>query len=64
MMRTGWFKFYRRIFDNPICTKDAEHFFVWCYLLAEAEFEDGERVLFQNEEITLKKGQLLRTINH
>lgn len=62
-MRTGWFKFYRRIFDNPICTKDAEHFFVWCYLLAEAEFEDGERVLFQNEEITLKKGQLLRTIN-
>lgn len=63
MMRTGWFKFYRQIFDNPICTKDAEHFFVWCYLLAEAEFEDGERVLFQNEEITLKKGQLLRTIN-
>ena len=63
MMRTGWFKFHRQIFDNPICTKDAEHFFVWCYLLAEAEFEDGERVLFQNEEITLKKGQLLRTIN-
>lgn len=63
MGRTGWFKFHRQIFDNPICTKDAEHFFVWCYLLAEAEFEDGERVLFQNEEITLKKGQLLRTIN-
>lgn len=62
-MRTGWFKFYRQIFDNPICTKDAEHFFVWCYLLSEAEFEDGDRVLFQNEEITLKKGQLLRTIN-
>ena len=62
MMRTGWFKFYRRIFDNPICTKDAEHFFVWCYLLAEAEFEDGERVLFQNEEIVLEKGQLLRTV--
>lgn len=62
MMRTGWFKFYRQIFDNPICTKDAEHFFVWCYLLAEAQFEEGERVLFQNEEIVLEKGQLLRTI--
>ena len=62
MLRTGWFKFYRQIFDNPICTKDAEHFFVWCYLLTEAQHEDGKRVLFQNEEIVLEKGQLLRTI--
>lgn len=60
-MRTGWFKFHRQIFDNPICTKDAEHFFVWCYILNEAKYEDGERVLFKNEEITLSKGQLLKT---
>ena len=39
-MRVGWFKFHRQIFDNPICTKDAEHFFVWCYLLTEAQHED------------------------
>ena len=52
MLRTGWFKFHRQIFDNPICTKDAEHFFVWCYLLTEAYHEYGERALFQNKEIT------------
>lgn len=60
-MRTGWFKFHRQIFDNPICTKDAEHFLLWCYILSEAKYEDGERVLFKNEEITLSKGQLLKT---
>lgn len=60
-MRVGWFKFHRQIFDNPICTKDAEHFFVWCYLLAEAQHEDGERALFQNKEIILERGQLLKT---
>ena len=59
-MRTGWFKFHRQIFDNPICTKDAEYFFVWCFLLAEAKFEE-ERTLFKNQEIILKKGQLKTT---
>ena len=62
MLRTGWFKFYRQIFDNPICTKDAEYFFVWCYLLTEAHHEDGERALFQNKEIVLERGQLLKTV--
>lgn len=62
MLRTGWFKFYRQIFDNPICTKDAEHFFVWCYLLTEAQHEDGKHALFQNKEIVLERGQLLKTI--
>lgn len=60
-MRTGWFKFHRQMLDNPICIKDAETFLVWCYILTEAKYEDGERVLFKNEEITLSKGQLLKT---
>lgn len=59
-MRVGWFKFHRQIFDNPVCTKDAEYFFVWCYILTEAKFEE-ERVLFKKEEITLTKGQLITT---
>ena len=62
MLRTGWFKFHRQIFDNPICTKDSEHFFVWCYLLTEAQHEDGKRALFQNKEIVLERGQLLKTV--
>lgn len=60
-MRTGWFKFHRQIFDNPVCTKDAEYFFVWCYILSEAAYEES-RVLFKNEEIILSKGQLLTTV--
>lgn len=59
-MRTGWFKVHRQVFDNPICTKDAEYFFVWCYLLSEARYEE-ERVLFGKEEILLEKGQLITT---
>ena len=59
-LHAGWFKFYRQIFDNPICTKDSEYFFVWCYILTEVKYEE-ERALFKNEEIVLKKGQLLTT---
>lgn len=62
-MRIGWFKFYRQIFDNPICTKDAEYFFVWLYILTEARFEET-RDLFKNEEIILAKGQLLTTVKY
>ena len=60
-MHVGWSKFHRQIFDNPVCTKDAEYFFVWCYILTEAKYEE-ERALFKNEEIVLQKGQLLITI--
>lgn len=60
-MHVGWFKFHRQIFDNPICTKDSEYFFVWCYILTEAKYEEGERVWFKNKEITLSRGQLLKT---
>lgn len=61
VMKSGWFKFYRNTFDNPICTKDSEYFFVWCYLLSEAAYEE-KRVIFKNEEILLKKGQTITTV--
>lgn len=57
----GWFKFHRKIFDNPVCNKDSEHFYVWCWILANAKYEDGERALFKNEDIVLQKGQLITT---
>lgn len=56
----GWFKFHRKIFENPICNKDSEYFHVWCWILANAEFEE-KRVLFGGEDIVLQKGQMITT---
>lgn len=56
----GWFKFHRKIFENPICNKDSEHFHVWCWILANAEFEE-KRVLFGGKDIILQKGQMITT---
>lgn len=57
-MRSGWFKFHRQIFDNPICTKDSEYFYVWVWILSEANYEET-RAWFKNKDIVLQKGQLL-----
>lgn len=62
-MHSGWFKFHRKIFDNPICTKDSDHFYLWCYLLAEACCEE-QRAIFKNEDIILKRGQLITTTKY
>lgn len=61
LVMNGWFKFHRKIFDNPVCNKDSEYFYVWCWILANAKYEDGERELFQNEDFVLQKGQLITT---
>ena len=60
-MHSGWFKFHRQIFDNPICAKDAEYFFVWVWILSEANYEET-RVWFKNKDIVLEKGQLLTSV--
>ncbi|MCI8378706.1 MAG: Rrf2 family transcriptional regulator [Lachnospiraceae bacterium] len=56
----GWFKFHRKIFENPICNKDSEYFHVWCWILANVEFEE-KRVLFGGNDIILQKGQMITT---
>lgn len=56
----GWFKFHRKIFENPICNKDSEHFHVWCWILANAEFEE-RRMLFAGKERVIEKGQFITT---
>jgi len=58
----GWFKFHRKTFDNPVCNKDPEYFYVWCWILANAKYEEGERELFKNEDIILQKGQIITTV--
>lgn len=56
----GWFKFHRKIFENPICNKDSEYFHVWCWILANAEFEE-RRMLFAGKERVIEKGQFITT---
>jgi len=54
----GYIKLYRKILDNPIICKDSDYFSVWIYLLLNATHNEYD-VIFKNERITLKKGQLI-----
>lgn len=54
----GWIKVHRKIFQNPIVTKDSEYFIVWMYLLVNASHTEYP-VIFNGEKITLHAGQLI-----
>lgn len=54
----GWIKLHRKIWQNPIVTKDADHFTLWIYLLTHATHQDFD-TLWQGERITLHAGQLI-----
>lgn len=55
---SGWIKLHRVILDNPVVTKDSDHFFVWCYLLLNATHKPHD-TMFGKERITLLPGQLV-----
>lgn len=57
-MKEGWISLHRKILENPIVTKDAEHFYIWVYLLLNATHKDMP-VLFEKEKIVLGPGQLV-----
>lgn len=59
----GWWKFHRQMFENPVVNKDSEYFYVWCWILTYAAYEE-KRVLFDGQDIILEKGQLLTTTKH
>lgn len=54
----GYIKSYRKVEDNPIVCKDNDYFRVWYFLLHNATHKSYE-VIFNNEKIILKEGQLL-----
>lgn len=54
----GWIKLHRKIWQNPIVTKDPDHFTLWIYLLTHATHQDFD-TLWQGERITLHAGQLI-----
>lgn len=58
MSNEGWVKLYRKLMENPIVTKDADHLAIWIYLLLNAT-HDSYPVLFKGEKIILEPGQLL-----
>ena len=57
-MNNGWIKLHRKMLDNPVVFKDADHVAVWVYLLLEATHKDY-RTLLGGKPITLKPGQLI-----
>lgn len=59
----GWWKFHRQMFENPVVNKDSEYFYVWCWILTYAAYEE-KRVLFDGQDIVLERGQLLTTAKH
>lgn len=57
-MESGWIKLYRKMLDNPVVCKDAEHIAVWIYLLLNATHKEVD-VLLGNKKVRLKPGQLI-----
>lgn len=54
----GWIKLHRKVLDNPVVTKDADHLAIWTYLLLNATHKEYP-ALFKGEKITLQAGQLI-----
>lgn len=58
MEKNGWIKIHRKMLDNPVVFKDADHLAVWMYLLLEATHQDYPK-MFGGKKIVLKPGQLI-----
>lgn len=56
--KNGWIKLHRKMLDNPIIMKDADHLAVWMYLLLNATHAEYP-ALFKGQKITLQPGQLI-----
>lgn len=54
---TGFVKLHRKLLENPIVCKDADHLAVWVWLLLNAVW-DERSVTFSGERLILKPGQL------
>ena len=53
----GFIKLHRKVLDNPVVCKDADHLAVWIYLLCMAVWDETE-VMFHGKAISLQPGQL------
>lgn len=53
----GYIALHRKLLDNPVVCKDADHLAIWVWLLLKASWKESD-VLFNGERITLKPGDL------
>ena len=58
MDNKGWIKLHRKVLDNPVVCRDAEHLAVWMYLLLEATHDNIDK-MFAGRRTTLKPGELI-----
>ena len=56
-MHNGYIALHRKLLDNPIVCKDADHLAVWVWLLLKASWRESD-VLFNGKRITLQPGEL------
>lgn len=57
-MHRGFVKIHRKIIDNPVVFKDADHLSVWVYLLLNATHKNYQ-AMFNGRSTTLLPGQLI-----
>jgi len=55
---SGWIKLHRKLLDNPVVCKDADHLAIWMYLLLNATHTNYDSI-FKGNRITLIPGQLI-----
>lgn len=55
---SGWIKLHRKMLDNPVVMKDADHLAVWAYLLLNATHKKYPTT-FGGKKIVLEPGQLI-----
>lgn len=53
----GYIALHRKLLDNPVVCKDADHLAIWVWLLLKASWKESD-VFFNGERITLKPGDL------
>lgn len=53
----GYIALHRKLLDNPVVCKDADHLAVWIWLLLKASWRESD-VLFNGKRITLHPGEL------
>jgi hypothetical protein len=57
-MPKGWYLIHRKIWDNPVVTKDPEYFMLWSYIIDRA-YHSPKDIVWNGERITLQPGQFV-----
>ena len=60
MESNGWIRIHRKVLDNPIVCKDAEHLAIWLWILLNVTHKDAD-VVFNGKRTTLHPGQICTT---